>query len=358
MTMIARIRPVAIAVAAAVAGCGGRGGSARPTPAACTFTNPVAAGADPWVIRQGDAWYYVQARDRAIWIARSTTLVGVTRATPVRVWSAPDTGWNRTNIWAPELHDIDGRWYLYYAAGSDGPPFVHQRAGVLVANTDDPQGAWSDAGQLYTGDDLSSGSNNVWAIDLTVGRIGGQLYAIWSGWDRNQATDRTPQNLYIASMSSPTKISSNRVRIASPDQPWEKGTQLDLEEGPEFLQHAGNVFIIYSTRESWLPDYRLGELRLATPQSDPLRADSWIKNGPVFAGAADVHGVGHASFTTSADSSEDWIVYHSKRSTSPGWDRVVRMQRFSWNSDGTPRFGRPVADGQRLTVPSGDCASR
>ena len=34
----------------------------------------------------------------------------------LHVWSAPDAGWNRTNIWAPELHYIDGRWYIYFTA--------------------------------------------------------------------------------------------------------------------------------------------------------------------------------------------------------------------------------------------------
>ena len=144
----------------------------------------------------------------------------------------------------------------------------------------------------------------------------------------------------------------------SPVEPWEIGTQLNLQEGPEFLVNGANTFIVYSARESFLPDYRLGLLRLAAPTADPLDPASWTKSGPVFTGAPTlgVHGVGHASFTVSPDGTEPWIVYHSKTQTAPGWDdRVIRMQKFTWNSDGTPNFGTPVASGIPVLVPSGQC---
>jgi len=324
-------------------------------PPACTFSNPVGPGADPWVIRQGGWYYLAQSHDQGIWITRSRTLSGITTQPAVRVWTAPDTGWNRTNVWAPELHWIGGRWYIYYAAGRSGPPFIEQRAGVLEAATGDPQGAYTDRGMLYTGDSVSTGRGVVWAIDLTVGEIAGQLYAVWSGWDRNASTDRTPQELYIARMSNPWTIASNRVLISAPTQSWELGTELDLEEGPEFLVHAGQTFIIFSTRESWLPDYRLGELRLVG--ADPLSAASYAKTGPVFTRAPGVYGVGHASFTVSPDSSESWIVYHAKADTLPGWNRVIRMQKFGWNADGSPQFGTPVPNGQPVPDPSGECGT-
>lgn len=333
------------------------GGSAPPQvrPTTCTFTNPLVSGADPWVIRQGGFYYYAQSRSDGIWIAKTTKLTEIGSAPAVQVWHAPASGWNHTNVWAPELHYIDGTWYIYYAAGSDGPPFIHQHAGVLEAATDDPQGAYVDRGELYTGDDVAGGTNNVWAIDLTAGYIGDQLYAIWSGWEQNATTDRTPQHLYIAKMSSPTQIASDRVKISSPTASWELGTELDLEEGPELLQHGLETFVIYSTRESWLPAYRLGQLRLASASSDPMDPASWIKTGPVFSGTTGVYGVGHASFTTSPDGTEDWIVYHSKVAETPGWDRVVRTQPFTWSGAGAPVFGSPVPNGKAIPKPSGEC---
>src|SRR5207237_2279225 len=223
------LQRVVLPVLAACANCST--GTARAAGPAqdCRFVNPVAAGADPWMVHWGGSYYLIQSRDRAILVYQSDKLPEPTR-NGVRVWSAPDTGWNRTNLWAPELHHIDGRWYIYYAAGEAGPPFIHQRSGVLQSVGDDPQGEYRDEGMLDTG--------GIWAIDLTVTRLRGQLYAVWSGWEANAPTDRTPQHLYIARMSNPWTIATSRIRISSPTESWERGTELDLNEGPEFLSHG------------------------------------------------------------------------------------------------------------------------
>ena len=362
---IPRTALVGLVASMTLVGCNGgaTNGGGGPPPPSCTFTNPAAPGADPWVIRHEGLYYYVRSADRGIWVHRNAKLSEVTKGTGVKVWSAPGTGWNRENIWAPELHYIDGRWYIYYAAGPTGPAgaeFSNQRSGVLESVGANPQGAYLDKGQLYTGDDIAAGANNVWAIDVTVGRIAGQLYAVWSGWEQNNTvTHRVPQHTYIATMSNPWTISSNRVKLSSPVESWERGTELDLQEGAEFLVRGDQIFILYSTRESFLPDYRLGQLRLSTPSADPMNAASWIKSGPVFSGSGSVYGVGHASFTTSPDGTEDWIVYHAKSLSAPGWDdRVIRLQEFTWNQDGSPNFGTPVPSGQRIPLPSGECSER
>ena len=335
-------------------GCAASGLQSEQAPA-CSFTNPMVAGADPWVIRRDSAYYYIRSSNNRIWISTARTLSGVFTAPSTVVWSAPDTGWNRGNLWAPELHFIDGRSYIYYAAGKPGAPFLSQRAGVLESAANNPIGAYVDRGMLYTGDSIATRSGNRWAIDLTVARLGSGLYAVWSGWAGNATTDKTPQQLYIAPMVNPWTIAANRVMLSAPDAPWERGPELDLEEGPEFLQHNGDVFLVYSTRDSWLKEYALGQLRLRPPPADPLVPASWEKSGPVFMGTGAVYGVGHASFTTSQDGSEDWIVYHSKRTTTPGWDRDIRMQRFSWSATGSPHFGEPSRAGVPLPSPAGEC---
>ena len=336
-------------------------GGNGPPPVTCTFKNPIGPGADPWVVRSGSNYYMVESSNNSIVVYKSSSLTDP-KQNRVTVWTAPASGWNETNIWAPELHHINNRWYIYYAGGrrnanGQDAPFISQRAGVLESTADDPQGTYVDKGMLYTGDNIQSGTGHVWAIDLTVGDINGQLYAVWSGWEQNATTDKTEQNLYMAKMSDPVTISSNRVRIAVPDQPWEIGPELSLEEGPQFLEHGGQEFIIYSTRDSWLPTYQLGQLRLTSPTADPLSAANYVKTGPVFSGTTDVYGVGHASFTKSPDGTQDWIVYHSKINTTPGWDRVIRTQRFTWNADNSPNFGTPTPTGGSIPMPSGQCSN-
>lgn len=316
-----------------------------------TFVNPVWDGADPWMVKKDSFYYYCYSENNGIKVSKSRLMTkrGETRT----VWSAPATGWNRSHIWAPELHFIDGRWYIYYAAGREGPPFIHQRSGVLRSKGEDALGEYEETGMLYTSDNPEN-KTAVWAIDLTVLQHQGQLYAIWSGWKENADTDETPQHTYIAPMSDPHTLAGPRVKISSPDRDWETGGPLDLNEGAQVLKTDTSVFIIYSCRESWLKEYRLGQLKLKSYDADPLKPDNWIKSGPVFQGTEKVHGTGHASFVKSPDGTEDWIIYHSKKSTEPGWNRDVRMQQFHWNSDGSPDFGKPVPAGVPLERPSGE----
>lgn len=316
-----------------------------------TFTNPIKDGADPWVFKKDGYYYFCESKNGGIYVSKSKSLIDPGEGK--LVWKQPEEGWNQTNLWAPELHWLNGKWYIYYAAGKAGPPFTSQRAGVLQSVGTDPQGEYESKGQFYTGDQISSQTNNKWAIDLTVLNYQNQLYAIWSGWQGNRKTDKTSQHLYIATMSNPWTISSNRVKISSPEESWEISSSLPINEGPQVLKHNGETFIIYSASQSWLPSYKLGQLRLTG--DDPMKAVNWQKKGPVFQGTEEVHGVGHASFTTSPDGTEHWILYHSKKDTTPGWNRNIRAQSFGWNPDGSPDFGMPVPTGKPLAVPSGTC---
>lgn len=317
-----------------------------------TFTNPVWDGADPWMVKQGDDYIYCFSANNSIAVSRSKYLTrkGETRT----IWYAPQTGWNRACVWAPEIHFIDGHWYVYYAAGESGPPFIHQRAGVLRSKTDDVFSEYKEMGMLYTGDDRQDPASNVWAIDMTVLEHKGRLYAVWSGWKEQMDTDATPQHLYVQEMENPYTLKGKRVLLSSPEESWETGGPLDLNEGPEILKNGEQVFIIYSCRESWLVEYRQGMLQLNDPDGNLLDPDNWTKKGPVFQGNSGVYGVGHCSFVKSPDGTEDWIIYHSKKNTASGWERDVRMQPFGWNPDGTPDFGTAIPAGTEIDRPSGE----
>lgn len=318
------------------------------------FVNPIGEGSDPWVIRHGDHYYYCESEgDEGVSVWKSDRLTD--RGTKRVVWERPKTGWNCRQVWAPELHRLGGRWYIYYAA-SDGRNENH-RAGVLEAVGDDPQGEFADKGMLYTGDDIAGRSNNRWAIDVTPLEIDGRLYAIWSGWP---GTDDV-QYLYIAPMSNPWTIAGNRVRLCENDTyAWERVaeslSQRGLHEGPQVLRHDGRVFVVYSCSGSWEPSYKLGLLDLK-PGADPLAPKNWTKHAkPVMQSEDRVFGIGHASFTKSPDGTQDWILYHTKLSPAHGWQRAVHIQPFAWTKDGLPDFGGPAQPGRQLAAPSGEQA--
>src|SRR4029079_3751756 len=92
---------------------------------------------------------------------------------------------------------------------------------------------------------------------------------------------------------------------------------------------------------------------------DPLDSHSWDKSEqPVFQRSDEkkVYGPGHNGFFKSPDGTEDWIVYHAN--DNPGdacvGKRTTRVQKFTWNADGTPNFGIPVATTMDIPNPSGD----
>lgn len=317
-----------------------------------TLKNPLWDGADPWMIKHDNEYIYCFSSKNSIFVSRSKYITK--KGELKQIWSAPATGWNSNCVWAPEIHFVDGYWYVYYAAGESGPPFIHQRTGVLRSANEDVFSEYKDMGVLNTGDFPDDLSKNVWAIDMTILEHKGKLFAIWSGWTKQKDTDATPQHLYIQEMENPYTLKGKRVLLSSPEESWETGGPLNLNEGPEILKNGGHIFIVYSCRESWLKEYRLGMLQLNNPNGDLLDPESWTKKGPVFQGNSQVFGVGHCSFVKSPDNTEDWIIYHSKKTTDPGWNRDVHTQTFTWNADGTPNFGEAIPAGKEIRRPSGE----
>ncbi|TWT80180.1 Non-reducing end beta-L-arabinofuranosidase [Planctomycetes bacterium CA13] len=315
------------------------------------FVNPIGEGADPWVTRDPNSGRYLWCMsdgNRALAIHTSDSLTSLGQKHIV--WKAPRRGPYSREIWAPELHFLDGKWLIYFA-GSDGDNKNHL-AYALQSKTADPLGEYELHGAFITGD---TKDENRWAIDMTALEHQGKRYAIWSGWD-TATSDR--QYLYIAEMESPTKLAGLRVRICSNDDfPWEltdgDGQGRGLHEGPQVLQSGDRTFVTYSCAASWLPTYKLGMLELVG--NNPLDPAAWKKyDKPVFQSTDETYGVGHSCFVRSPDEKEYWHIFHAKRDRDPGWRRAIFAQPFHFDESGLPQFGKPVPAGRPMPIPSGD----
>ena len=341
--------------------------AAQAAPPASSVVNPLLpSGPDPWVIYHSGSYYYMNTTGSNLVIRRSTTIGGLATAERKVVWQAPPSGPYSHGIWAPELHFINGKWYIYFSADA-GTNQTHRLWVIENASPDPLTGEWTMKGKIADPEDR-------WAIDGSVFEHRGEYYFIWSGWEG--ATNGT-QSIYIAEMLNPWTIKGNRVLISSPSFPWEKvgdrnlkrdpevnpadyvePLHVEVNEGPQILKRGDKLFLIYSANGCWSDYYSLGMLT-ASATSNLLSPGSWKKSPKaVFwhSPAAKAWAPGHNSFFKSPDGKEDWIIYHANSESGQGCGgrRSPRAQPFTWNADGTPNFGRPVPVGSPIAPPSGE----
>ncbi|OZY86523.1 alpha-L-arabinofuranosidase [Cellvibrio mixtus] len=308
-----------------------------------TFTNPIFPNsADPW-LEYFDGNYYLTTTTwtSQLVMRKSPTLGGLATATPINVWSESDLG-RCCNFWAFEFHRLNTpngyRWYLMYTSGV-AENLDRQHLSVIESQGDDPLGPYT-----YKGSPMP----DLWNIDGNYLEHNGQLYLLWSQWVGDE------QTIWISKMSNPWTVEGERVLIVRPQYEWEFSGR-KVNEGPEILKRNGKTFMVYSASYCNTPDYKLGLIELVG--DDPLKVDSWHKfDKPVFSKGNGVYGPGHNGFFKSPDGTEDWLIYHGNASELEGCSstRSVRAQKFTWNDDGTPNFGEPVAAGTPVASPSGE----
>ncbi|QQV79082.1 glycoside hydrolase family 43 protein [Sphingomonas aliaeris] len=292
------------------------------------------SGPDPWIVRQGDTYFYMNTLGNRLAIRKTKDLARLADADEKTVWTPPAAGPNSISIWAPELHRIGGSWYIYYTAAASGhDDDAHRGIFVLENRRADPtEGVWVDRGRLNT-------AHN--GIDGTTFAHAGKRYFVYSPYVGPDSV------LAIAEMSDPWTLKGPESIIARPDLDWERRGGRQILEGPEFLVGPkGDLFLSYSASACWSDDYAIGLLH-ARPGSDPLDPAIWSKSPrPVIAKAPDrnVYAPGHNGFFTARDGTT-WIVYHANPAAGMKCTakRSPRIQQVRWSSRGLPLFDRPIA---------------
>lgn len=308
------------------------------------FANPlVRQRADPHVTLHPDGWYYFTATvpeyDR-IELRRARSLDELGKSEARVVWRKHASGEMGAHIWAPELHHIDGKWYLYFSAGRADKVW-EIRLYVLENSAENPfEGEWIERGQLKTGWES-------FALDATTFAHRGQRYLSWTqvAPDGSKGT-----NIYLARMDGPLAIRQPAVLLTRPEHAWERIGHW-VNEAPAVLVKHGRVLMTYSASATDA-NYALG-LLWAREDADLLDPASWTKSPqPVLRSSEKTgqYGPGHNSFTTSPDGKTDILVYHARDYRDivgePLRDpnRHTRAQAIVWRVDGMPDFGEPVAD--------------
>ena len=316
------------------------------------FLNPVLGpGQDPSVVVYQRRYYFTQTSPSAtdLTIRTSSSIKTLASAPMNVVWRGGEAGSPRDQWWAPELHHIQGRWYIYTTA-DDGSNAGH-RLQVLEANV--PLGPYTYKGTLRT-------PGNHWSIDPSPLVLpGGALYIFWSGWP---GSTNGVQDIYVARMRNPWTIEGPRTQISTPTYPWERhsGTvPVKVNESPEPIVHNDTISVSYSASGCWTPDYSLG-LLTARVGSDLLKASSWTKSPrPIFSSnnIAGIYGPASNGWFVSPNGKQTWIVFHATTDAQGncGSGRMVFAQPVRWTADGTPDLGgKPLPMTTPILVPGGD----
>ena len=193
--------------------------------------------ADPFITCKDGRYYFtasVPAFDRII-LRGSNTLDGLREAEEKTVWTRHLAGEMSCNIWAPELHFVDGQWVIYFAAARDGADeagrYDHRTYALVNPNSDPTKGEFKEAGRIDTGWES-------FTLDSTTVEYGGKRYFIWAQRDFSIPGN---SNLYIAEMKNALELKLPAVLLSVPEYDWECQGFL-VNEGPGCLIHNGRLF--------------------------------------------------------------------------------------------------------------------
>lgn len=298
--------------------------------------------ADPYVYKHTDGTYYftasVPAYDTII-LRSAKTLAGLAEAEEEVLWKKHESGPMSKHIWAPEIHYLFGKWYIYFAGGEMEDEW-EIRPYVLECQGDNPmKDEWIEKGKMVRAKE-DEFSFEAFSLDATVFENKGKWYYIWA---EKVGVGKQISNLYIAEMENGYTLKTVQELLTTPDYDWERHG-FWVNEGPGIIKHDGKIFMTYSASETGI-QYCVGMLS-ADEDAELLDPRSWTKERyPVLATNEEkgIYGPGHNSFTKDEEGN-DIIVYHARTEAkivgNPLYNpnRHAMLMRVKWSEDGRPVF--------------------
>ncbi|RWA06888.1 hypothetical protein EKO27_g8217 [Xylaria grammica] len=337
-----------------------------------TITLTSAGAPDPFVNSFCGQYYLTYTAGDRIEIWSSRSLVDIeASATRHHIWKPPHGTNHSADIWAPELHALRGRWYIYYAAADPKLGNKSHRMYVLGG---------------------PRRKRTRWAIDGTVFELDDQLYLAYSGWPLDSSELHQPshnyirhgypaqqplgsvnenaqhnhrrnassggnatastsdlvQNLFLMRLNNPSTAGSRPVAVSLPQEPWEitrdhNGAHA-INEGPQWLSSPDGRWrgLVYSCAGSWTHEYKMATLKYRG--GEPLDPSSWQKSkAPLLQthkrSGTGPFGPGHGSFLD-VGGGNVIAVYHATDGPDDGWEnRRARVQRVTFTEKG-PYMGK------------------
>ncbi len=298
--------------------------------------------ADPYIYKHENGIYYFTASIPAydgIILRKSESLEGLAEAEEKMIWRKHDKGPMGCHIWAPELHLVQGKWYVYFSAGG-AEDIWKIRPYVLECTGEDPlTDSWIEKGMMQCSEE-DEFSFRAFSLDGTVFENQGTYYYVWA---EKVGVGNQISNLYIAEMASPVRLKTIQVLLSTPDYDWERRGYW-VNEGPAVLKRNGKIFLTYSASDTGA-NYCMGMLSI-DENEDVLDPNAWSKERyPILKSVPEkgIYGPGHNSFTVDSDGNEI-CVYHARTEKIIGGNplynpnRHTMLMKLDWDEDGFPHF--------------------
>ena len=293
-------------------------------------------------------------------------------------WSDSTSPWGRA-LWAPEVYEMKGRYYLFYSAQWKHNPaneVENFRIGVAVA--DKPEGPFTD----LSGEPLFDPGYPVIDANVFVDDNGKTyLYysrccykhpvesevATWAkqkGW-YNEIEESWVYGIelkpdFSGVVGEPVLLLRPPVSMKDKQAEWESRSVTANEvnrrwtEGSVTFKKDNIYYMMYSANHFAGQNYAVGYATAASPLGPYTKA----ANNPVLqknvAKGGNVTGTGHNSITYSPDGKEMFCVYHG-RTAATGDERVVFIDRMKVENGKITVYG-PTTRPQ--TAPSGVAVSK
>jgi beta-xylosidase len=205
-------------------------------------------------------------------------------------------------VWAPDVfyNPQDKTFYLYYTA--------NKRIGVAVAQQ--PEGMFKDQGMLIND-----------AIDAHMFQDDdGSYYLFYNTFPLFR--------IYVQPMETPLKKKGEPVQILQPTELWEKD-HVPITEAPWMLKHKGMYYLLYSGGSADSEDYAIGYATAKNPTGPFIK----YSGNPIVKKGKGIFGPGHVSVTEDMKGTL-WMVYHQQKDTTPGWNRIICIDRLWFDDKG------------------------
>ncbi len=309
------------------------------------YQNPLLGSADPKVsiadpmILEHDGTYYLYATGGTTLAVRTSKNL-ISWSEPKRIFALSQTSWGVDNCWAPEVHEYNGKFYLFFC-GRDSNKIFHGS----VAVCDTPDGTFTP----ITKEPLLNFSYSV--IDLSFfADDDGKTYIFYSKDCSTNTINgkRVSQSFGVEVSNDFTSLIGEPVLCSTPIQSWELQSGNTIwNEGPVVFKRNGTYYMLYSANYYQSSNYSVGYCTSDTP----LALYEKPKNNCILKGNGEsITGSGHCNVLFMED--EIYLTYHSHTvppNTDKGRslyiDKLVIKEDGTLYANGPTNTRRPLPDG-------------